>query len=84
VCAVYDDSGMMLITSIGKIIRISASDVSVIGRNTKGVRLINLEENEKVVAIAPIHENVDGNGKEDPGTDGKDETEPETGPAGNE
>jgi DNA gyrase subunit A len=43
----------MLITSSGKIIRTSAKDISVIGRNTRGVRLINLVEGEKVVAVAP-------------------------------
>jgi DNA gyrase subunit A len=51
--AVTSQSGLMLITSSGKIIRTSAKDISVIGRNTRGVRLINLVEGEKVVAVAP-------------------------------
>ncbi|MEZ4753809.1 MAG: DNA gyrase subunit A [Bdellovibrionota bacterium] len=51
---VSDDSGVMIITSAGKIIRFNASDVSVVGRNTSGVRVINLEENETVAAIARI------------------------------
>jgi len=55
--AVTEDSGLMIITSAGKIIRINASDVSVIGRNTKGVKLINLEEGEKVGAAAYLPEN---------------------------
>ncbi len=78
VCAVSEDSGMMLITSRGKIIRINASDVSIIGRNTKGVRLINLEEDEKVAAIAHIQDNMEGNGEnggEEPAAG-----EPENGP----
>jgi len=33
-----------------------ASEISVIGRNTQGVRLINLEEDEKVVGVAKVVE----------------------------
>lgn len=54
--AVHEDSELMIITSSGKIIRIEASGISIIGRNTKGVRLINLEEGEKVVAVTPFME----------------------------
>jgi DNA gyrase subunit A len=46
----------MLITSGGKIIRFAAAGLSVIGRNTKGVRLIDLEEGERVVAVAKLAE----------------------------
>lgn len=53
---VTDATGVMLITSAGKIIRTRAADVSVIGRNTQGVRLINLDEGEKVVAVGPLGE----------------------------
>jgi len=56
VCVVTAASQLMLITSAGQIIRFKAGDVSVVGRNTKGVRLINLTENEKVVAVAPLVE----------------------------
>jgi DNA gyrase subunit A len=56
VCVVNAASQLMLITSAGQIIRFKAGDVSVVGRNTKGVKLINLAENEKVVAIAPLVE----------------------------
>lgn len=55
-CAVVDSSDLMLITSSGKVIRIKAAEISVVGRNTKGVRLIDLEEGEKVVAVAPLME----------------------------
>ena len=50
--AVTNATGIMLITSGGKIIRTSAKDVSVIGKNTRGVKMIDLDENEKVVAVA--------------------------------
>jgi DNA gyrase subunit A len=56
VCSVGDESGIMLITSAGKIIRIAAKDLSIIGRNTMGVRLINLDEGEKVSSISPLAE----------------------------
>ncbi|HMO02365.1 MAG TPA: DNA gyrase subunit A [Oligoflexia bacterium] len=56
VCLVGDQSEVMLITSAGKIIRISAKEVSVVGRNTKGVRLIGLDQDEKVSAATPLAE----------------------------
>ncbi|MCD6297049.1 MAG: DNA gyrase subunit A, partial [Deltaproteobacteria bacterium] len=40
---------LMIITGHGKIIRLRVGDISVIGRNTQGVKLINLGEDEKVV-----------------------------------
>jgi DNA gyrase subunit A len=56
VSAVDDESDLMIITTSGKIIRIKASGVSVIGRNTKGVKLIDLDEGEKVVAVTHLME----------------------------
>ncbi|MCL4126750.1 UNVERIFIED_CONTAM: hypothetical protein GTU68_029687 [Idotea baltica] len=61
---VNDDSGVMIITSSGKVILISASDISVIGRNTKGVRLINLEEGETVLALAHISDQASEDNEE--------------------
>ncbi|HQO78438.1 MAG TPA: DNA gyrase C-terminal beta-propeller domain-containing protein, partial [Thermodesulfobacteriota bacterium] len=46
------DEDVILICSHGRIIRMASSSVPVIGRNTKGVRLITLEEGEKVVGVA--------------------------------
>jgi DNA gyrase subunit A len=63
VSAVTDDYELMIITSSGKVIRFKVGDTSIIGRNTKGVRLINLDENETVVAVARLRdENGNGNG----------------------
>ena len=53
---VMDNDQIMLITSDGKIIRIKVEDISVIGRNTQGVRLINMFPQEKVVAVAKVIE----------------------------
>jgi DNA gyrase subunit A len=53
---VADQDQLMIITGHGKIIRLRVKDISVIGRNTQGVRLINLMEGEKVVAVARLVE----------------------------
>jgi DNA gyrase subunit A len=48
---VEDEHQLMIVTDFGKIIRIRVSEISVIGRNTQGVKLINLEDGERVVAV---------------------------------
>jgi DNA gyrase subunit A len=52
VLQVTDEDDLMIITDRGKIIRLRIKDISVMGRNTQGVRLINLEDQEKVVSVA--------------------------------
>ncbi len=47
---------IMLITDAGKVIRTPVKDISVIGRNTQGVRLIDLVAEEKVVGVARLAE----------------------------
>ncbi len=47
---------LMITTSKGKIIRITMKDVSMIGRNTQGVRLMVIDKDEVVTGIAPIAE----------------------------
>ena len=49
---VTDDDQLMLVTNNGKIIRLRMRDIRVIGRNTQGVRLIDVEEGERVAAAA--------------------------------
>jgi len=53
---VVDEDELMLISNKGRIIRLRATDIPVQGRNTQGVRLITLEEGEKVVAMAKLAE----------------------------
>ena len=53
---VTDKDQLMIITGHGMIIRMRVADISVIGRNTQGVRLINLKEGEKVVGVAKLME----------------------------
>ncbi len=55
---VDEDRDIMLITNEGILIRISASDISVIGRNTSGVKLMSIdpESNTRVATIAKVRE----------------------------
>ncbi len=54
---VLDTEEVMLITNAGMLIRMAASGISVIGRNTQGVRLITLEsKEEQVVGVARVAE----------------------------
>ncbi len=62
---VEDEDDIMIMTDAGKIIRISVADVSVISRNTQGVRLIGLEETETVTGAARLAE------KEEPDDSGE-------------
>ena len=51
---VADDTGLMLITHEGKIIRITAGSVSLIGRATQGVKVMDLDDGDRIVALARI------------------------------
>jgi DNA gyrase subunit A len=53
---VTDADEIMMITNGGKIIRTRMADLRVIGRNTQGVRLFNLAEGERVVALDRVAE----------------------------
>lgn len=53
---VRETHDIMIITTAGKVIRMPASGVSLIGRNTQGVNLIRLDEGESVAAIARLAE----------------------------
>jgi DNA gyrase subunit A len=63
---VTDDDQIMLVTSGGKVIRLRVREIRVIGRNTQGVRLIDLEEGERVASVARLAEREDeGDAKDD-------------------
>src|SRR5579884_1051607 len=53
---VKDEEEVMLVTTSGKILRLRAGDIRVIGRNTQGVRLIDLAEEERVCGVARLAE----------------------------
>ena len=62
--AVNDDNEIMMITTEGIIIQLRAQDISVLGRITSGVKLINLEKGVKVAQIAKVREKV-SNGEQE-------------------
>ncbi|MBP3265566.1 MAG: DNA gyrase subunit A, partial [Clostridiales bacterium] len=53
---VNKDNEIIMITTEGIIIRLHCSDISILGRITSGVKLINLDENVKVAGIAKVRE----------------------------
>jgi DNA gyrase subunit A len=53
---VSDQDELMIITGQGKIIRLRVADISIIGRNTQGVKLIDPAPGEKVVGVAKLME----------------------------
>ncbi len=60
---VKDDDEMMLISSNGTLVRTSVSEISVMGRNTQGVRLIRVEPGHRLVGLARI-EAIEDDGEE--------------------
>ena len=59
---VRPDDGMMLITQEGKIIRINVEGVRVSSRSTQGVKLMNLDESDRLVAVAKLAERAERRG----------------------
>jgi DNA gyrase subunit A len=62
--SVADGDHLLLITEQGLLIRIAASDVRETGRAAQGVRLIDVAEGDRVVAVAKLAERDDENGAE--------------------
>ncbi|MGB3399569.1 MAG: DNA gyrase subunit A [Candidatus Deferrimicrobiaceae bacterium] len=56
VAQVSEDDDVMLVTDGGKIIRMPVREIRISGRNTQGVRLIGMEENEHVASLARLAE----------------------------
>lgn len=56
---VDDEDDVMLVANSGKIIRMAVKDISIISRNTQGVKLISVEPDEQVVAAARLAEKED-------------------------
>ncbi|MBI5497859.1 MAG: DNA gyrase subunit A [Deltaproteobacteria bacterium] len=57
---VHDRDEVMIVTSGGTLIRTRAEEISMIGRNTQGVKLIAVEAGDRVVSIARIAERDEG------------------------
>ena len=51
---VSPDDELMLITSTGTLVRTPVADISTMGRNTQGVRLIRFDESDRLVGISRV------------------------------
>ena len=60
--SVHDEDEFMLITQQGKILRTVARDIRTIGRATQGVRLIEMDADDRVVSLARLAEQDEENG----------------------
>jgi DNA gyrase subunit A len=65
IALVYDDDEVLLISQQGKILRMAARGVRTIGRATQGVRLIDIDSDDRVVSIARLAEKEEKEEKED-------------------
>ena len=57
--SVRDDDDIMLITAQGMVNRTHVSEIRMVGRNTQGVRIMNLKEGDKIASIAKVAREVD-------------------------
>lgn len=65
VLAVHADDDVLMVTAKGKIQRVRANDISLIGRNTQGVRVIRLDKDDKLVSVARIPHEILGDEEPD-------------------
>lgn len=56
---VFDGDEVMLITDAGTLVRTRVNEISTVGRNTQGVRVIRLKESERVISIGRINDDTD-------------------------
>ena len=61
---VSDADELLIMTAHGKIQRIAASDVSIIGRNTQGVKVMSLDDEDLLIAVKRVPKEEE-NGKEE-------------------
>jgi len=66
---VRDDDELLMITARGQLQRIRASDISIVGRNTQGVTIMNLDEGDTLVAVKRVPRQENG-GPEQTAADG--------------
>ena len=57
---VDDRDEVLMMTARGKLQRIAAADISVIGRNTQGVRIMSLDEGDTLVAVVRVPPEEEG------------------------
>jgi DNA gyrase subunit A len=66
IVSVRDDDEVMMISKRGKIQRIRVSDISVIGRNTQGVRIMSLDEGDTLAAVVRVPRDESEGAAEEP------------------
>ena len=54
IARVNDDDEVFMMTAKGKLQRIKAADISVIGRNTQGVRIMNVDDGDSLIAVVRV------------------------------
>ena len=75
--AVNEENEIMLITTEGIIIRLQCSDISILGRITSGVKLINITEGITFASLAKVREKKEENPADEEKSEQSDETVPE-------
>ena len=73
--AVNEENEIMMITTEGIIIRITCAGISILGRITSGVKLINLDEGVTVASLAKVREKAEGNTESGSSEEPTEETE---------
>jgi DNA gyrase subunit A len=68
ILSVKEDSDLMIVSQNGKMIRIESGTIRQAGRSTQGVRLVSLEEGDKVAAASVIPDTEETNGDDSQGT----------------
>ena len=67
-CACTEKSNLLLIDQAGKIIRLPSNEIRTMGRQAKGVRLIRLDENQKLATIVAFEEDESNGTGSTPGS----------------
>jgi DNA gyrase subunit A len=57
---VSDDDELIMVTARGKLQRVLAAEISVIGRNTQGVRIMRLDANDTLAAVVRVRRDING------------------------
>jgi DNA gyrase subunit A len=66
---VEDEDELMLITQGGKVLRMDTKDIRMIGRATQGVRLIEIDDDDRVVSFARLRDEVENGTEADFGSE---------------
>jgi DNA gyrase subunit A len=69
---------LMLMSSSGTLVRTRAGEISVLSRNTQGVRLIRLDDGERLIGVEPVEPESDEDGAVDTQDPSAGETDPRT------